>query len=208
MTDNKNQSDAATSALTFFKWNLNNWTQKRLEEQRSHEGAWPKVEDREALVDEARAYLPDHLVERTVDVWSEKVIPQEGWDGKASSFSVEIDGVGTTFVSKIDGASYVDMVKLRQMELDFSARPDRDDKPASWLSSVSALMSAKAEDSDYVVVLPDDAQVPADCVERFTGRVLTEREEMNFSALVLPKNTEYDLPAGSFVLGNTYFGVK
>lgn len=208
VTDNKNQSDAATSALTFFKWNLNNWTQKRLEEQRSHEGAWPKVEDREALVDEARAYLPDHLVERTVDVWSEKVIPQEGWDGKASSFSVEIDGVGTTFVSKIDGASYVDMVKLRQMELDFSARPDRDDKPESWLSSVSALMSAKAEDSDYVVVLPDDAQVPADCVERFTGRMLTEREEVNFSALVLPKNTEYDLPAGSFVLGNTYFGVK
>lgn len=208
VTDNKNQSDAATSALAFFKWNLNNWTKKRLEEQRSHEGAWPKVEDRGALIDEARAYLPDHLVERTVDVWSEKVIPQEGWDGTVSSFSVEIDGLGTTFVSKIDGASYADMVKLRQLGLDFSARPDRDDKPASWLSSVSALMSAKAQDSDFVVVLPDDAQIPADDVERFTGRVLKGRGELSFSALILPKNSEYDLPAGSFVLGNTYFGVK
>lgn len=202
VTDKKNQLDAATSALAFFKWNLDNWTKKRLEEQRSQEGAWPKVEDRGALVDEARSYLPDHLVERTVDVWSEKVIPQEGWDGTVSSFSFEIDGLGTTFVSKIDGASYADMVKLRQLGLDFSARPDRNDKPASWLSSVSALMSAKAEDSDFVVVLPDDAQIPADGVERFTGRVLKERGEISFSALILPKipSTTFLLRASSWVI--------
>lgn len=208
VTDNKNQSDAATSALGFFKWNLNNWTRKRLEEQRSHEGAWPQIENREALVDEARIYLPDHLVERTVDVWSEKVIPEEGWDGTVSSFCVEIADVGTTFVSKIDSASYGDMVRLRQMGLEFSARLDRDEKPASWLSSVSTLMSVQAGDSDFVVILPRDAQIPGDGVERFIGRVLKEQEEINFSAFVLPKASKVDLPAGSYVLGNTYFGVK
>ncbi|MGV0362945.1 glycosyltransferase [Corynebacterium minutissimum] len=207
-TDSKNQSDAAVSALSFFKWNLNDWTSKKLEEERSVRGAWPKIKDRESLVSEARTYLPDHLIERTVEVYSDEVIPQAGWDGTANSFSVEIEGVGKTFVGKISRATFSDMVKLRQLGIDFSARPEMGETPVSWLASVASLMSEKVSDTDYVVICRgEDCSLDND-FERFSGCIIKDGSQTAFTALVMPFDAEVEPPAGSFVLGPTYLGVK
>ena len=208
VTDNKNQAEAANSALAFFKWNLNNWTRKRLEEQRSSEGAWPQIEDREALIEQARIYLPDHLSQRTVEVLSDEVIPHDGWDGDVNSHFVTLEGVGAVHVAEVRHASFADLVRLRQRGLDFTARLDSDEPEASWLESLARMLESKIGPDVFAVVLPSGASANLDTQELLQGSATFADSKFDFSVRLIDSGEDFELPAGSYVLGQHYFGVK
>ena len=160
------------------------------------------------MIEQARIYLPDHLSQRTVEVLSDEVISHDGWDGDVNSHFVTLEGVGTAHVAEIRHASFADLVRLRQRGLDFTARPDSDESEASWMESLARMLESKMGPDGFAVVLPSDASANQDTQELLQGAATFADSKFDFSVRLIDSGEGFELPAGSYVLGQHYFGVK
>lgn len=160
VTDSDRQLGAAASSLDFFRWNIGGYYEKKLLEEKSEKGAYPKGFSRDEMAEIVAPYLPDHLVKRNISFsipLNEKV---DHWDGDASFFRFEVDGYGEVETATVHNASYVDLVRARQTGIPFNVEvsPESEQEDAAapqWIQSVLGLVEFDAAlSSRYVAFVP------------------------------------------------------
>lgn len=124
-TDVGNQTRAAAETLNFLRWRFDGAQRKIAEDRANATPQWPKTDDKKEMLEEARRFLPDHLISRNLIVTTQ--LPQADWAGHVTSTKVHIlqggvsDAAETVAdVSIVLNASYEDMVKLRQYGAEFT----------------------------------------------------------------------------------------
>lgn len=116
VTDGAQQAASAVSALDFLRWRLNPGDVKNLKKAAEEAGEYPRIEGREALIEEIKPYLPDHLGRRNLQIVSPDPIDLKGWDGNVEPVEITLEGGASPslYSTAVNYASYSDMVRARQ----------------------------------------------------------------------------------------------
>lgn len=130
-TDATNQTNAAANVLGFLRWGYDSDEFKRAESLASATPQWPKVADKQALIDEVIPYLPDHLTERQLVFTSPELIDKD-WTGSLSEtairwFNADNQVIREEKTAVLQNATYDDMIQARQLGLKYTAIADQGD---------------------------------------------------------------------------------
>ena len=119
------------------------------------------------MLEEARRFLPDHLITRNLIVTS--LLPQAEWTGKVASTKVHLlqsEGSDAeeivTDVSIILAASYEDMVTLRQNGAEFSVDVANDEARRDPLNVLANGIIPSLSTSDHDAVYALFVQSPSE----------------------------------------------
>ena len=166
-TDVGNQTRAAAETLNFLRWRYDEAQRKIAEERANATPQWPKIGDKQEMLEEARRFLPDHLITRNLIVTS--LLPQAEWTGKVASTKVHLlqsEGSDAeeivTDVSIILAASYEDMVTLRQNGAEFSVDVANDEARRDPLNVLANGIIPSLSTSDHDAVYALFVQSPSE----------------------------------------------
>lgn len=166
-TDVGNQTRAAAETLNFLRWRYDGAQRKIAEERANATPQWPKIGDRQEMLEEARRFLPDHLITRNLIVTSP--LPQAEWTGQVASTQVHLlqsEGSDTeeivTDVSIILAASYEDMVTLRQNGAEFRVDVANDEAPRNPLNVLANGIIPSLSTSEHDAVYALFVQSPSE----------------------------------------------
>lgn len=201
-TDAGNQTRAAAETLNFLRWKYDGTERKKAEELSKKTPEWPKIDDKQLMMDQARPYLPDHLTTRTVVTSS--TLPSLVWDGQAASSTITVldDSLSSNegselAVSLINDASYSDMASLRQAGIDFEVSETSPTATGATFEALIGCILTALQDQptqiDYVLFVPNSEGH----YDSFAGT----KEQ------VAEKMSSLGSPAGSFVVGDDFFEV-
>lgn len=169
--DSDRQIENAGSALRFIQAGLSKETLAKIAAESKEKGEWPTIRPRAELLEAARVYLPDHLVDRDLIVIGDigKDLSQLHWDGLLTRVEIaEGNGVDPSFeLTAIQHASYADMALIRSLGLDFHAMDSSVDITQDTttqglrfvVSSASQHISAQGLDDAFILVLKETESV-------------------------------------------------
>lgn len=166
-TDVGNQTRAAAETLNFLRWRYDGAQRKIAEERANATPQWPKIGDKQEMLEEARRFLPDHLITRNLIVTSP--LPQAEWTGQVASTQVYLlqsEGSDSeeivTDVSIILAASYEDMVTLRQNGAEFRVDVANDEAPSDPLNVLANGIIPSLSTSEHDAVYALFVQSPSE----------------------------------------------
>ncbi|MBS5996371.1 glycosyltransferase [Corynebacterium sp.] len=166
-TDVGNQTRAAAETLNFLRWRYDGAQRKIAEERANATPQWPKIGDKQEMLEEARRFLPDHLITRNLIVTSP--LPQTEWTGQVASTQVHLlqsEGSDSeeivTDVSIILAASYEDMVTLRQNGAEFRVDVANDEAPSDPLNVLANGIIPSLSTSEHDAVYALFVQSPSE----------------------------------------------
>ena len=166
-TDVGNQTRAAAETLNFLRWRYDGAQRKIAEERANATPQWPKIGDKQEMLEEARRFLPDHLITRNLIVTSP--LPQAEWTGQVASTQVHLlqsEGSDSeeivTDVSIILAASYEDMVTLRQNGAEFRVDVANDEAPSDPLNVLANGIIPSLSTSEHDAVYALFVQSPSE----------------------------------------------
>lgn len=166
-TDVGNQTRAAAETLNFLRWRYDGAQRKIAEERANATPQWPKIGDKQEMLEEARRFLPDHLITRNLIVTSP--LPQAEWTGQVASTQVYLlqsEGSDSeeivTDVSIILAASYEDMVTLRQNGAEFRVDVANDEAPSDPLNVLANGIIPSLSTSEHDAVYALFVQFPSE----------------------------------------------
>lgn len=169
VTDGDNQGAAAERALAFHNFSMTEWSRKRLDELRK-DASFPAGVDRDAIVAEAMPYLPDHLIVRDVRVHgvSSAELHDLALDGTVHGVEVHRDGVFSSGLLSVEGATYEDLVRMRHAGYDW-------DVVSASAKSASATLKTQLQVEHWLA--PEiDAFFNDGCFEGINLALVTEGE--------------------------------
>lgn len=166
--DGDRQTGNAGSALRFIRAGLTEEEITNIVAASRERGEWPEIRPRAELLEEARAYLPDHLGKRDLIISGEPQVSlgEFDWDGIVTQ--MEIDAVGQLRtdlqMSAIQSATYSDMALARNLGLDFIVASSDENAPlkpdASQLrfvvKSASKVIEQDGLDDTFIMVRRED----------------------------------------------------
>ncbi|GAA1184338.1 glycosyltransferase [Corynebacterium glaucum] len=122
------QLSNANSALRFIQWRLDPNAIEEITKSAKDTGEYPQTPSREAMLEEARLFLPDHLAQRNLLLSSghDLDLPRSGWEGDlvVATISTGLDEAPDVPVQILKRASFDDMVRARKHGLNYTVIGD------------------------------------------------------------------------------------